>query len=108
MIYILRLPLIALNGERGSLILTKHCLSRPQTKASLQNEGMKIFRALGLAIGIITLKLLIPQVFSGLEHTLITFFDTTSTVLSVGKDGIVHGLPAGVGFFPQILPVVPQ
>jgi hypothetical protein len=43
---------------------------------------MGIFRALGLGLAIVLLKLLMPGVVSGFEYTLISFFGVTSALLA--------------------------
>lgn len=53
-------------------------------KASLHNRTtlMGIFKALGLGLTIVILKLLMPDVMSGLEGTLAQFFGLTQSLLS--------------------------
>ncbi len=43
---------------------------------------MGIFKALGLGLTIVVLKLLMPGMMSGLEGTLTAFFGLTETILS--------------------------
>ncbi len=43
---------------------------------------MGIFKALGLGLVIVILKLLMPDVMSGLEGTLASFFGVTQTILA--------------------------
>ena len=43
---------------------------------------MGIFRAIGLGLTIVILKLLLPDVMSGFEGTLAQFFGLTKTILS--------------------------
>lgn len=43
---------------------------------------MGIFKALGLGIAIVVLKLLMPEVFSGLEGTLVAVFGLVQTIMS--------------------------
>lgn len=52
---------------------------------------MKIFRALGLGIGIIVLKFLAPEIFSALEKTLITLFETVENILVQSQNISVNG-----------------
>lgn len=61
---------------------------------------MKIFRAIGLIIGIIGLKILMPKVFGAFEHTLLSFFDVVQGVFVLGGDTL-HTMPAAV-LFPQL------
>lgn len=49
---------------------------------SLTKKVMGIFRALGLGLAIVLLKLLMPGVVSGFEYTLISFFGVTSALLA--------------------------
>lgn len=60
---------------------------------------MKIFRAIGLGIAIITLKLLVPNVWHALESTLITFFTTMQKILALAPGDILQANAIGV---PQI------
>ena len=43
---------------------------------------MGIFKALGLGIAIVVLKLLMPDVFSGLEGALVAVFGLVQTMMS--------------------------
>ncbi|NQV88282.1 MAG: hypothetical protein HQ402_01855 [Parcubacteria group bacterium] len=57
---------------------------------------MKILRVVGFAMLIISLKFLVPRVFSGLENTLVMFFDAIQRILTLtGK------YPLTAGFIPQ-------
>jgi len=47
---------------------------------------MKIMRVIGLGLTIIMLKFLIPQIFAGLENTLLAFFDSMQAVLGTAKN----------------------
>lgn len=49
---------------------------------------MGIFRALGLGVAIVILKLLVPEVMNGLEGTLVAFFGVTELVLSGVESGL--------------------
>lgn len=57
---------------------------------------MGIFKAIGLAIGIIVLRLLMPRVFEGLEDTLITLFRVLGDTVSYGGDALHN--TAAIGF----------
>jgi len=48
---------------------------------------MKIFRALGLAVGIIVLKLLMGEVFFAFEQTLLRFFGLVQTIMTATQHG---------------------
>jgi hypothetical protein len=60
---------------------------------------MKILRSIGLGIAIITLKLLMPEVWHSFESTLVSFFSTMQKVLAVSP---ADALPANVIGFPQV------
>lgn len=49
---------------------------------SVTKSVMGIFKALGLGLTIVLLKLLMPGVMSGLEGTLTAFFGLTQTILT--------------------------
>ena len=57
---------------------------------------MKIFRVLGLGLGIVVLRFLVPEIWGALEQTLLAFFDALQTVLIAGKDITSHGAAAGL------------
>ncbi len=57
---------------------------------------MKIFNVLGLALLIITLKFLTPEIYSGIKGTLLVFFDTAQAILKGAK------YPMTAGFVPNI------
>lgn len=66
---------------------------------------MGIFRAIGLGIGIIILKLLVPEVFSALQTTLVTFFDVLQSILAQAPTDFSHlPLPnaAAVRYVPEV------
>ncbi len=49
---------------------------------------MKINRAVGLGIGILVLQMLMSEVFSSFEETLIATFGTTQVALTAVEQGI--------------------
>ena len=49
---------------------------------SIADKGMGIFRAVGLGVAIVILKLLMPAVMSGFEGTLSSFFGVTQLLLA--------------------------
>ncbi|HVW82462.1 MAG TPA: hypothetical protein VHC68_00740 [Candidatus Paceibacterota bacterium] len=51
---------------------------------------MGIFRALGFAIFLITLALLLPAVFSELSQTLVVFLENSQTALTAAGDIASH------------------
>lgn len=52
---------------------------------------MKILRAIGLAIGIIVLKVLMPEVFSAFEQALLSFFTGLQHTLSAISSSNLQG-----------------
>ncbi len=46
------------------------------------DESMPVFRAIGMGIAIVILKLAMPDVLSGLEGTLVQFFDVAGHALT--------------------------
>jgi hypothetical protein len=63
---------------------------------------MKIMRAVGLGLLIITLKFLVPRIFAGIENTLLSFFDTLQFALGTTKGA----MQAGGSFLPAHIPGV--
>ena len=55
---------------------------------------MKIFRAVGLGILILTLQFLVPEIFSALEGTLIMFFETVQNGLEVTNSQLATPIQA--------------
>jgi hypothetical protein len=68
----------------------------PKRICTLENTPMKILRAIGLAVAIIVLKLLMPNVFEGLEATLITFFGTLRETLTLGSESLQSGATSAI------------
>jgi hypothetical protein len=72
-------------------------LSKPVVKHPPQTKGMKILRVIGFGLLIITIKFLTPKIFSGIENTLLVFFDSMQTVLektsATQTAGFFPGLP---------------
>lgn len=60
---------------------------------------MKILRVVGLGLAIIVLRVLEPDIFHALEHTLLSFFDILQLGFSVGKSSMTAGV---------LLPQLPQ
>lgn len=79
-------------GHYFRIILASH----QNNQAPFKNTRMGILRAIGLGIGIIVLKLLMPDVFEGLEDTLIAFFHVLKESLALGSDSLHN--TAGIGF----------
>lgn len=52
---------------------------------------MGILRVLGFALLIITLKFLVPKIFTGLENTLLAFFEVLQTVFASSKSSMTAG-----------------
>ncbi|MDD4803611.1 MAG: hypothetical protein PHN69_00330 [Candidatus Pacebacteria bacterium] len=49
---------------------------------------MKIFRVVGFGLAIIIIRYLMPDLFHAIENTLLVFFDTLQSVLSVSKNNL--------------------
>lgn len=65
---------------------------------------MKVLRAVGMTIAIISLRLLMPQVWHGFEQTLLAFFGAMQTVLGNVSANGAHGTASVImtpSFFPQ-------
>ena len=60
---------------------------------------MKILRAVGFGMALVILRVLMPEVFSGLEHTLVVFFSSLTTILtySTSNMGAAASFP-----YPQV------
>lgn len=62
---------------------------------------MKIFDAVGFGIGLLILKIIMPDVFSGLEHSLVRFFGVLADVM--GK--FPNGTDQMATIYPHALPL---
>lgn len=51
---------------------------------------MGVFKAVGLGLTILILKLLMPDVMSGFEGTLTAFFGVTETILTGVQSGLTQ------------------
>ena len=60
---------------------------------------MKILRSIGLGIAIITLKLLMPDVWHSFEATLLALFTTLQKTLALTPGSILQGNAIS---FPQV------
>ncbi len=63
---------------------------------------MKIFGAIGLGLGIIILRFLVPDIFHALEKTFLLFFHILQTALTLADGSMSAGT-----FLPQ-LPQLPM
>ncbi|MBI2023348.1 hypothetical protein HYT01_02170 [Candidatus Giovannonibacteria bacterium] len=52
---------------------------------------MKIFRVIGLAMAILVLQFLTPQIWAGFQSALLTFFKVFESTLQNGQAGIPLG-----------------
>lgn len=52
---------------------------------------MKILRVVGLGLLIITLQFLVPRIFTGIENTLLVFFDTLQMALGTTQGALQTG-----------------
>ncbi|MFA5888773.1 MAG: hypothetical protein WC857_00870 [Candidatus Paceibacterota bacterium] len=60
---------------------------------------MKILRVVGFGLAIVMLKFLMPEIFTGIENTLLVFFQTIQTILAGSKSSMTAGWS---------LPILPQ
>ncbi|MDD5318559.1 MAG: hypothetical protein PHF79_01920 [Candidatus Pacebacteria bacterium] len=63
---------------------------------------MNIFRAIGLGIGLIVIRLLVPEIFSAFEHTLLSFFHLLDGVFTVSVDGITNSAGVAASLAPKL------
>lgn len=62
---------------------------------------MKMFRAIGLAIAIITLRVLAPDVWHSLETTLVMFFSTLQKAMALVPTDFLQGNAIGIPYVPM-------
>jgi hypothetical protein len=53
---------------------------------------MKILQALGWGLFILMLQFLVPKIFSGLQDTLLAFFNALQSALAVGNSSMKAGV----------------
>ena len=63
---------------------------------------MPFWRAIGLGIGLVIIRILMPDVFEGLNDTLTAFFSTIKEVMLSSKDLLSSGQTASVFLGPHI------
>lgn len=70
---------------------------------------MKIFRAIGLGLALIIVRIAMPEVFHALEETLLMFFNFFGTMFTFGTDMLSSGFntsnpslihPASINLIP--------
>ena len=61
---------------------------------------MKIFRVLGLALAIVALRFLVPEIWGALEKTLLVFFEVIQGVMLAGKNISFPSNMASPGLVP--------
>ena len=67
--------------------------SQPSYRSFSQNiNRMNILRVLGLGLLIIMLKFLVPEIFSGIQNTLLVFFETIQTILASSRESMTAGV----------------
>ncbi len=49
---------------------------------------MRILRAVGLGLVIIILQLLVPRIFSSVENTIVSTFNTAQVIMSVSENAV--------------------
>ena len=49
---------------------------------------MKILRAVGFGIALIIIRILMPEVFNGLEHALVEFFSALTKTMEYGTSNL--------------------
>jgi hypothetical protein len=82
--------------EGGSLVISQHAVVETVSSLPQISKYMKIFSVLGFGLLILMLKFLTPKIFTGLENTLLVFFQTAQTILSSGTKS-----PFTAGFLAQ-------
>lgn len=77
----------------GNLTISQSICVVPQMKIFSHNFfiPMRILGALGLALTIVLLRSLVPEIFHAFEKTLLLFFSILQSVLSIGQ-GAVEGM----------------
>lgn len=64
---------------------------------------MAFWKAIGLGIGLLVIRVMMPEVFHGIESTLVDLFGAMRDMLSLSSEAIHHSQTAGgVLYYPMI------
>ncbi len=64
-----------------------------------------MFKAIGFVIGLIAIRVLMPDVFHAFEHTLIKFFSLVNEVFAYTPQSVTQMGSAGVNYIPASAPL---
>ncbi len=66
-----------------------------------------MFRAIGFVIGLIAVRLIMPDVFFAFEHALISLFDLAGQVFTFAPNSITSQMSAvgGINYIPKAAPL---
>jgi len=62
-----------------------------------------MFRAIGIVIILIALRLLMPELFHGIQHLMLTFFQTTERMFSYAPTDVLQ--MSGAAYIPAAAPL---
>ena len=65
-------------------------------------KNMRIRSAVGFGIFLISLRIIMPAVFTGLEHTLVLFFGASSGALEHSSAAIENGFQGALWNIPEV------
>lgn len=64
---------------------------------------MRFWKAIGLGIGLLVIRVLMPEVFTGIEDTLLALFSALRDALALSSKAMHTGqVASGVMYYPQI------
>jgi hypothetical protein len=67
-----------------------------------------MFKAIGLVIGLIAVRVIMPEVFHAFEHAAVSFFGLLSEVFKVAPNSVTQMGSVGiVNYVPQAAPLPP-
>jgi hypothetical protein len=77
------------------LAMSRHCASSAQRKQKPSRTHL-MFRAIGFVIGLIAIRVIMPEVFHAFEHFAITFFQLAGHIFDYPPQSVTQ--MAGIGY----------
>ncbi len=59
---------------------------------------MRFWKAIGLGIGLLVIRLMMPEVFDGIKSTLLALFSTIQDALAISTEVLHHGQTAALSY----------
>lgn len=64
---------------------------------------MRFWKAIGLGIGLLVIRVMMPEVFDGIKDTLLALFKTLRDAFALSSEALNHSQTAGgIMYYPQV------